>query len=356
MSQFDAKSVNSSPFIPSTLSVSQVMRTVIYALIPGVLIYVWWFGFGVGINIILAIASALIFEFAMLVIRNRPVAPYLFDGSAVVTAILLALAMPPLLPWWLPVLGSFFAIVVAKHLYGGLGYNTFNPAMAAYAVLLISFPLEFSRWAAPMDLIDQPLSLVQILNYSFYQQLPSGLSFDAVTAATPLDYLRTETGLGRSVSDISQASIFGQMAGVGMEWVNVGFLLGGIWLIYRRIISWHIPVAVLSSLFAIASCGYFINAEHYEDPLFHLMSGASILCAFFIATDPVTASTTPLGRIIYGIGIGLLIFSIRSWGGYPDGVAFAVLLMGLCVPLLDHYTAPKVYGARRKFKDRHGNS
>lgn len=344
--------LSSSPFIPSSASVAKVMRTVIYALVPGITLYIWLFGWGVLVNILIACTSALLFEWGMLLLRGRPVKVFLFDGSAVITAILLVLAIPPLVPWWLPVVGCFFAIVVAKHLYGGLGYNTFNPAMAAYAVLLISFPRELSLWDAPLSQIDHSLSFIQTLQYSLFHTLPASIQFDALTSATVLDHMRTQIGLGKSLAEISRSPVFGHLGGAGYEWVNLGFLLGGLWLIYKKIISWHIPLAMLMALAAISALCYWIDAQRFVNPLLHLLGGASILGAFFIATDPVTASTTPRGRVIYGAGIGLLTFAIRAWGGYPDGVAFAVLLMGLTVPILDHYTAPKVFGARAGYGKR----
>jgi electron transport complex protein RnfD len=324
------------------------MRTVIYALVPGILIYTWLFGWSVLVNITIATLSALLFEWLMLLLRGRPVRVFLLDGSAIITAILLSLALPTLAPWWILVLGSFFAIVVAKHLYGGLGYNTFNPAMAAYAILLVSFPRELSMWTAPANDLKQAMGFVESLQYSFFQTLPENMGFDALTSATILDHIRTETGMGNSIHQISQSHVFGYVAGAGYEFVNLGFLIGGLWLIYKKVITWHIPMAVLSGLSAIAFTCYLVDPEVFASPVVHILGGATILGAFFIATDPVTASTTPVGRIIYGVGIGLLIFAIRTWGGYPDGVAFAVLLMGLVVPLLDYYTTPKVYGERAR--------
>jgi len=328
------------------------MRTVIYAMIPGILIYIALFGWGVVINILIACVSAIVFEWIMLLLRDRPVRVFLLDGSALITAILLALAIPPMVSWWIPVLGCFFAIVVAKHLYGGLGYNTFNPAMAAYAILLISFPRELSLWTAPLEQIWQlntPLNFIETLQYSLFNSLPPSIEFDALTSATILDHVRTEIGLGKHIVEIKQSPIFGFVSGSGFEMVNAGFLLGGLWLIYKKIISWHIPFTMLATIAVISSICYLINSDIFTNPMVQLLGGASMLGAFFIATDPITASTTPLGKIIYGIGIGLLTFAIRSWGGYPDGVAFAVLLIGLTVPILDHYTAPKVYGARSSY-------
>lgn len=346
MSDFKNPSLVSSPFIGSYDSVAKVMRMVIYAMLPGILVYAMLFGWGVIINITITIFSALFFEYIMLLLRQRPVKLFLFDGSAVITAILLSLSMPLLVPWWLLVLGGFFAIVVAKHLYGGLGYNTFNPAMAAYAILLVSFPRELSMWTAASDSLNYSLSFIETLKYSFFQVLPSSIQFDALTSATVLDHIRTETGLGKSIAEIKQSPIFGYAAGAGYEWVSLAFLFGGLWLIHKNIIIWHIPFSILAALALISSVSYLINPDYFSGPLVHLLGGASILGAFFIATDPITASTTPLGRIIYGVGIGILIFAIRVWGGYPDGVAFAVLLIGLTVPLLDYYTTPKIYGER----------
>lgn len=340
--------VEGAPFISPAVDVGRVMRRVIYALVPGFLAYLWFFGWGPIINLVYVVTSALMFEALMLAIRKRPLWPFLSDGSALLTACLLALSLPPLAPWWLPVLGSFIAIVFAKQLYGGLGYNPFNPAMAAYAVLLISFPLEMSQWPLPIELQNQTLSFVGSFQYTLSGQLPTGLSLDAISSATLLDKLRTDTGLGHSVSDIRNASVFGWAAGKGTEWVSLGYLLGGLALLWLRIISWHIPVSMLVSLAAMAGIGFLIDPQQNADPLLQLFGGASILGAFFIATDPVTAATTPLGKLIYGAGIGILVYAIRTWGAYPDGVAFGVLIMGMTVPLLDQYTVPKVFGARGK--------
>jgi len=337
---------SSSPFVQSSGSVSSVMRTVIYALLPGILLYIGLFGWSVLVNILITVVGAMFFEWLMLLLRNRPVRIYLFDGSAILTAVLLSLAIPPLAPWWLLILGIIFSIVVAKHLYGGIGYNTFNPAMAAYAVLLISFPLEMSMWSMPVDEARYLLSFTESVQYSLFQVLPQNIKFDALTSATVLDHIRTEVSSGKPLDNIGASNVFGYIAGQGFEWVNLGFLIGGLWLIYKKIISWHIPLAVLAGITASSLISYAINPSVYVSPFIHLLGGASILGAFFIATDPVTASTTPLGRIIYGLGIGFLTFAIRSWGGYPDGIAFAVLLMGMAAPLIDYYTVPKAYGER----------
>ncbi len=334
-----------SPHVAQNAGVSRLMLDTLYALIPGIVIYVVYFGWGVVINIVLAITAALTAEAVMLRLRKRPLRPFLLDGSAILTAVLLALALPPLSPWWIPVLGCLLAIVLVKQLYGGLGYNPFNPAMAGYAILLISFPIEMTRWTAPNTLIEQGLGLFESLQFSLYARLPDVVTLDALTAATALDSLKTQVGLGEPVAAVRATSpIFGAAAGTGMELVSLAFLGGGLWLLYRRVIAWHIPAAMLVSLAVMAAIFWGWSPDRYASPLFHVAGGAAILGAFFIATDPVTTSTTVRGRLLFGAGCGLLTYVIRTWGGYPDGVAFAVLLMNMAVPVIDHYTRPRTYG------------
>ncbi|MEW6352897.1 MAG: electron transport complex subunit RsxD [Pseudomonadota bacterium] len=325
--------------------VSKVMLRVVYALLPGIAAYMWFFGWGVVVNIVFAILVALAAEALMLALRKRPIKPFLLDGSALVTAVLLALSLPPLAPWWLTLIGTAFAIIVAKQLYGGLGFNPFNPAMIGYVVLLISFPREMTLWLAPAALSGHYLGLADAALFIFTGRLPQGLSVDAVSAATALDSLKTQLGMGHGVTEALRAGpIFGALGGYGVEWINGLFLIGGLWLIRRRVISWHIPTAMLAAMAALALIFYVINPDRYAPPLFHLFTGATMLGAFFIATDPVTASTTPRGRLLYGAGIGVLTYVIRTWGGYPDAVAFAVLLMNMAAPMIDHYTQPRVFG------------
>ena len=334
------------PFVASNSSVGQVMRRVIYALLPGAALYAWFFGWGVLLNILWALGSALAFEALMLSIRGVRLRPFLADGSAALTALLLALSLPPMLPWWVPVVGSFIAIVFAKHLYGGLGNNPFNPAMAAFAVLLIAFPRELSLWSLPLDRQADAPGLFEAWMFSLDGRLPLATAFDAITGATPLDAMRTGIGRGLESTAIREAGVFGQIAGYGTEWVSLAYLAGGLMLLWLRIISWHIPVAILLALAVAATTGYLLGSTNGLDPGLHLLAGGTMLGAFFIATDPVTAATTAIGKLIYGAGIGLLVYAIRTWGAYPDGVAFAVLLMGMTVPLLDQYAISRVFGAR----------
>lgn len=280
----------------------------------------------------------------MLKMRSRAVTHTLLDGSALVTGLLLALALPPLAPWWIPVIGSLFAIIIAKQLYGGLGYNPFNPAMVGYVVLLISFPLEMTLWPAAGKYPD----LASTFSLFFTGSLPGAGSIDAVTMATPLDTVRTRLGLGDTLTELRSGALFGLAGGAGWEWVNLWFLAGGLFMLKLRVIQWRIPASMLAGLALTALVFHLYDPDTYASPLFHLFSGAAMLGAFFIATDPVSASTTPRGRLWFGFGIGILTWVIRTWGGYPDGVAFAVLLMNLAAPTIDFYTRPRVFGQRNE--------
>lgn len=333
-----------SPYIVEKTSVSIVMLKVVLALVPGIIAYAWVYGSGILVSLAIAAATALASEALVLKFRNRPVKPFLLDGSALVTALLLGLALPPLAPWWLIVVGTLFAIVVGKQLYGGLGYNPFNPAMVGYAVLLISFPALMTKWPAPLSLAQGHLGFVDQLHYIFLGELPSGLAVDAISSATPLDYLKTQLTLQHLVPDIVQGEIFGALGARGGEIVVGAYLLGGIYLLQQRIISWHIPVAFLGTLALMALAFHIADPLHYAGPVFHLFVGAAMFCAFFIATDPVSGPTTPNGKLVFAAGVAVLTYLIRVYGGYPDGVAFGVLLMNICVPLIDAHTQPRVFG------------
>ncbi|MEI8362100.1 MAG: electron transport complex subunit RsxD [Betaproteobacteria bacterium] len=336
--------MNRSPYITDAPTVSTIMFKVLLALVPSIIAYVWVYGGGILVSLTLATLTALAAEATLLKIRQRPVKPYLMDMSAVVTAWLLALALPPLAPWWLVIVGTFFAIVIAKQLYGGLGYNPFNPAMVGYAVLLISFPLIMTKWPVPLSLAEHPLGLMDQLHFIFSNILPADIKVDAITSATPLDYLKTQLMLKHEVASITQAPIFGTFGAKGGEIITAAYLLGGLYLLQQRIISWHLPTAFLAALATISLAFYAIHPAHFANPLFHLMTGASMLCAFFIITDPVSGPTTPKGKLYFAAGVGVLTYLIRVYGGYPDGVAFAVLLMNMCVPLIDALTQPRVFG------------
>jgi Na+-translocating ferredoxin:NAD+ oxidoreductase subunit D len=333
-----------SPYISDAPSVSTIMLKVLFALIPGIAVYAWMYGGGILITLSLATMTALLTEACMLKLRARPIKPFLSDYSAVITAWLLALAIPPLTPWWLIVVGTAFAIVIAKQLYGGLGYNPFNPAMVGYAVLLISFPVLMTKWPAALELAQTPLSFGEQLQFIFSGQLPHGVMVDAVTSATPLDYLKTQLKLDHDIASIQHVPLFGTLGGKGSEYVAMAYLFGGLYLWQQKIISWHLPTAFLGVLAIFSAAFWLADAAHFASPVFHLFSGASMLCAFFIITDPVSGPTTPRGKLYFAGGVAVITYLIRVYGGYPDGVAFAVIFMNICVPLIDAYTQPRVFG------------
>ena len=337
-----------SPFISKPDTVSRIMLRVLLALLPGVALYVWYFGAAILVSIALASLTALGVEALMLRLRYRPVMPFLSDNSALLTGWLLALSIPPLAPWWLVVVGTAFAIAIAKHLYGGLGNNPFNPAMVGYAVLIISFPAQMTHWVTPHGLGMVELGFFEQMKYMFAGVLPPNVTLDAVTMATPLDTLKTRLHLDESVGQILQMPIYGRLGGQGSEMVALGFLLGGLYLLVVRVITWHVPVAYLGTLFATAGVFYLVDPSHYAAPMFHWFSGAAMLGAFFILTDPITSPTTPKGRLIFAAGAGLLTYLIRTFGSFPDSMAFATLLMNICVPLITLYTQPPVFGKKDK--------
>lgn len=337
-----------SPFISKPDTVSRIMLKVLLGLIPGITLYVWYFGPAILVSITLASLTALGTEALMLRLRNRPIAPFLKDNSALVTGWLLALSIPPLAPWWLVVVGTALGIAIVKHLYGGLGNNPFSPAMVGFAVLIISFPVQMTNWLSPHGLGATELGFLEQLKYMFLGVLPPDVTLDAITMATPLDTLKTHLHLDEPIKQIFDLPIYGRLAGHGSEMVSLGFLLGGLYLLATRVISWHVPVAYLVALFATAGIFHLVDPAHYAAPLFHWFSGAAMLGAFFIFTDPVTSPTTYKGKLIYAVGAGLLTYLIRVFGSFPDGVAFATLLMNICVPLIVLYTQPRVFGKKEK--------
>jgi len=333
----------SSPHTTRAFNTSHVMANVILAMIPGIISLTYFFGPGRLIQIALATTVAVICEAAIMKLRKRPILFYLKDYSAVLTAILLAVSLPPYTPYWVTIVAAAFSIVVAKHLYGGLGQNPFNPAMVGFALVLISFPVPMTTsWSGPSELLNSPISFNDALNLIFV----SRETIDAFTMATPLDLYKNQVAIS-TADEIFVNPLFKGTDGsdlvLGWQWVSLGFLLGGLYLIWKKIFTWHIPLSLLA---ALGTCSVLIgwDSDTYVPYSLHIFAGATMIGAFFIATDPVTASTTPLGKIIYGAGIGILIFVIRTWGAYPDAVAFAVLLMNFAAPFIDQYTQPRTYG------------
>ncbi|HNO89092.1 MAG TPA: RnfABCDGE type electron transport complex subunit D, partial [Rhodocyclaceae bacterium] len=309
--------------------------------------YVWFFGAGILVQLAIASAAALAGEAAMLAIRGKPKALFLTDLSAIVTAWLIALTFPPIVPWWLTVTGTLLAVVVVKQLYGGLGQNPFNPAMAAFCLMIVAYPALMSQWPAPGQL-DFTTQLDLIFG--------GARAADAITGATPLDALRTALKSAANpdsplynlpASQLMDGPAFGTLGGQGSEWVALGYLLGGLWLIQRRIITWHIPFAFCAALFAVAGLLWAVKPAGFASPLFHLASGGSMLGAFFILTDPVSGATTPRGKLLFAAGAACLTYIIRAFGAYPDGIAFATLLMNILVPLIDMKTQSPVFGHKK---------
>ncbi|SUX85869.1 electron transport complex protein RnfD [Citrobacter koseri] len=334
--------IASSPYTHNQRQTSRIMMLVLIAALPGIATQLWFFGWGTLFQIILAAVSALAAEAAVLQLRKQPIAAILKDNSALLTGLLLAVSIPPLAPWWMVVLGTVFAVIIAKQLYGGLGQNPFNPAMIGYVVLLISFPVQMTSWLPPHDIAATAPGLLDALQVIFTGHTASGgdmntlrMGIDGISQATPLDTFKTSLHAGHAVEQIMQYPIYsGMLAGAGWQWVNIAWLIGGVWLLWQKAIRWHIPVSFLVTLAVCSSLGWAFAGDSLASPQLHLLSGATMLGAFFILTDPVTASTTNRGRLIFGALAGLLVWLIRSFGGYPDGVAFAVLLANITVPLI----------------------
>lgn len=338
------------PYTKADRSVARIMLEVLGALVPAAVAHVWFFGPGFIFNFLIAAFFCVAGEAAMMLARGRTPETALADWTAVVTALLLTFCLPSLTPWWVTATAALFAIVVAKHLFGGIGYNTFNPAMAGYVVALVAFPMHMNLWVAPRmgDIDYEFLGVVDTLMFTLTGSLPDGVTYDAVSRATPLDLMKSGLNQLRTVTEIRGLPVMGDYGGRGWEWIGNFIALGGFWLLARRVIRWHIPVAVLAGTLVPATLFFIVAPDQYPGPGFHLFAGATLLGAFFIATDPVSAATSTPGRLVYGAGIGVLVFSIRTWGAYADGVAFAVLLMNLAVPAIDRVTIPRIVGHPRR--------
>lgn len=316
-----------SPHAHAPVTLSKVMVTVMLALVPATLYGFWLYGWSAVMLWLISVIAAILGEALVVRWQGRAVKTALFDGSGVLTAWLLAISLPPTAPWWIAILGSVFAVTICKQVFGGLGQNVFNPAMAARVMLLISFPLEMTSWVSPVD---------------------------GMASASVLGYVKTELtrGVGLDTSLVGHFTLWDSLGGnrIGSmgETAAVLLLLGGVFLIFRRIITWHIPVAMLLGVAVPALLFHSIDSTHYASPLVHLFSGGLILGAFFIATDPVTSPNTAMGQLIFGAGCGLMTWIIRTWGGYPEGVAFAVLMLNAGTPIIDHYVKPRIYGRDRK--------
>lgn len=334
----------SSPHIKHGGHTSKLMRHVMLATVPAILVASYFFGIGPLLNIVQAMLYAVIIEAIMLALRQRSASFAIKDGSALVTGLLLGLALPPFSSWWLILVAAGFAMVFGKHLFGGLGQNPFNPAMVGYVVVLISFPVAMTSWPVPHG-----ISAADGLSHVFLGQPWA----DSWSQATVLDTLKNNQGL--TLAELwSEYPDFGWFSSSTSELFNIALLLGGLYLLRRGVFTWHAPAGMLLAL-GVMSLLFWNGSGSGSNgsPLFHLLGGATMLGAFFIITDPVTSATSNQGRFIFGLGVGLLLYIIRTWGGYPDGVAFAVLIMNMCAPTIDHFTRPRTYGHRKAKRGFH---
>lgn len=340
---------HSGPFTHAEKSVQRTMLTVLLALTPATLFGGWLFGWPAILLFCITVGACVAVEAVCLALAGRPVRTTVADGSAILTGWLLAMSLPPWAPWWTGVLGAVFAIALAKHAFGGLGQNVFNPAMVARVALLVSFPVVMTAWVSPQPLFSPGApALGAALDITFGSGTP-----DAVSSATALGHVKTELSRGIPVTQSAAEApalrdlAFGVRGGSLGETSAILVLVGGLFLLARRIISWHIPVAVLGSLFMMGTLFHAINPARFADGSFHLFSGASFLGAFFIATDYVTSPVSKTGQLVFGIGCGILAWVIRTFAGYPEGMAFAVLLMNALTPIIDQYTRPRLFGRTR---------
>ena len=324
--------IASSPYTHNQRQTSRIMLLVLLAAVPGIAAQLWFFGWGTLVQILLASVSALLAEALVLKLRNQSVAATLKDNSALLTGLLLAVSIPPLAPWWMVVLGTVFAVIIAKQLYGGLGQNPFNPAMIGYVVLLISFPVQMTSWPV----------VGQLTAYT-----------DATTGATPLALMKQAIyGNTDALSQIPDALslLIGQNGGCLGEVSSLALLIGLAYMLWKKIITWHIPVSILVTVFVFAGIMHLADPEKYVSPVLQLLSGGLMLGAVFMATDYVTSPMSHKGMLIYGVCIGLLTVIIRLFGAYPEGMSFAILIMNAFTPLINTYVKPKRFGEVAKKK------
>jgi len=314
--------LSSSPHLVSKESVSRIMRSVLVALMPATVMGVYLFGFRALLIILICSGSAVAVEAVCQKVLGRAIT--VTDWSALVTGLLLALNLPPGSPWWMALLGSGLAIVVGKHIYGGLGSNPFNPALVARVVLLISFPVQMTTWWQPKA--------------SFF-----GMT-DVVTTATPLGELKTHLMLNGTLDGFTMGGLIdpliGNIGGCIGEVSVIALALGGIYLLIRKVISWHIPVAFFGTLFLATGLFWLLNPARFINPCFHLFTGGLFLGAIYMATDMVTTPMRRSGMLIFGVGCGLITFVIRVFGGYPEGVSCSIRLMNSATPLIARFTSP----------------
>ena len=343
-----------SPHAHGGNSVSRTMFKVQMALVPATFFGFWLYGWPSFFVWLLTLLSCLLFEaLSLKMMGSTKIKTTLWDGSALLTGWLLAMTLPPWSPWWVPIVGGFIAIVIGKQVFGGVGQNVFNPAMVARVALLVSFPVPLTLWVAPLPAgsLSGPDFIHGLQVFLGNQAMP-----DAMASASLLGYSKTEMSRGidllHSLSGDHGALIswLGTRAGSFGESASLLILGGGLYMLASGIITWHTPVAVLAGLAIPAAIGHSVDPAHYLSASTHLLSGAAMLGAFFIATDYVTSPNTEAGQIVFGLGIGFVTWIIRTWGGYPEGMAFAVLLMNALTPVIDRFIKPRILGRDRKGK------
>lgn len=315
--------LQSSPHFKDTDSVPKIMYAVVICLLPAMASSIYFFRFRVLAVYGLSLAACLATEAVFLKVRKKPL-PSLWDGSVIITALLLAMIFPPDIPLEMVVIGGVVAVGLGKQVFGGLGYNIFNPALVGRAFLQIAFPVAMTTWSPP-----------------------AGLSVDLATFATPLGNLKFQDAIAQGTLTPIKDLFWGNTGGCIGETSAVALLLGALFLIYKRIIDWRIPLGIIAALAAFTGIFWFYAPDKYASPLFHILAGGLVIGAFYMATDMVTSPITPRGTWIYALGIGFLVALIRLFGGFPEGVMFAILFMNTFVPLLNRYTRPRILGERR---------
>lgn len=318
--------VSPSPHVHSAETTSKIMYRVVYAMIPALLWSVFVFGLDALRVTLIAIVACLAFEYVIQKYLMK-IKPMVTDGSALITGILLAFNVPANLPWWIIIIGALAAVGIGKLSFGGLGSNIFNPALVGRVFLLISFPVQMTSWPVVRE-----------------------GEVDGLTTATPLGIIKEGLTAGTPVSQIAQDlpsstdMLLGQMSGSLGEISALLLILGGVYMLIKKVITWHIPVSVIASVAVVAALFWLIDPESYVNPVYHILTGGLMLGAIYMATDMVTSPMTPKGQLIFGAGIGIITISIRMFGAYPEGISFAILIMNAFTPLINNYVKPKRFG------------
>jgi electron transport complex protein RnfD len=327
--------ISASPHVHGDHSTKKIMWGVIYALIPALLVSIYYFGLDALRVVFIAVAASVFFEWAIqkYLIKGEPT---IDDGSAIITGLLLAFNVPSNLPWWIIIIGVLVAIGIGKMSYGGLGKNPFNPALVGRVFMLISFPVQMTSWPKAAPIIN-------------------GLT-DAITGPTPLGVMKEGLRAGQTIPDILASGeiphytdlLMGGMGGSLGEVSALALILGGIYMLWKKIITWHIPGSIFITVIIFSTILWQIDPTHYADPIFHLLTGGMMLGTIFMATDMVSSPMTHKAQIVFGVGIGLLTIIIRNWGAYPEGMSFAILIMNAVVPLLNNVFKPTRFGKEVK--------